>query len=655
MDLTVNGHHEKANFIFSIADLLRGAYRPHEYGQVILPLIVLRRLDCVLEETKDAVIRGAKTLDVENKDPILRRYAKQTFYNTSPLDFRRLLDDPAHIAGNLREYIAGFSPMAFDTFQAFGFERHIERLEADDLLFLVLRGFAGIDLHPDKVSNTEMGYIFEELIRRFSEQSNETAGEHFTPREVVKLMVDLLFIEDDELLREKGIIRTLYDPACGTGGMLSLAEEYLRELNPTARLEAFGQELNSESWAICRSDMMIKGQNPENIVAGNSFTKDGHTSRQFDYLLSNPPYGVDWKKDQTYIVAEAAKGDQGRFGVGLPRITDGSFLFLQHMVSKWRPPEVGGSRLAVVFNGSPLFAGDAGSGESEIRRWVIENDWLEAVIALPDNLFYNTSISTYIWVLTNRKRSERRGRVQLIDGSLLFQKMRKPLGEKRKAITEPQIAELVRTYADFAEGPGSLVFDNQDFGYRTITIERPLRIRYEATEAGLLAALSNSAVEEEAALGNVALLDRLQSTWSELEAHGAFSDVEQAAAVVDVALSDQSKPIRKAMTSALIVRDELAPVVLKKGKPVGDPYLRETALVPLKEDPVAFFAREIQPHLPDAWVEAGKSRIGYEIPFTRHFYRYTAPGAFDELGEEIRVIESEISRLLRRVVDMGDE
>jgi type I restriction enzyme M protein len=479
-DTAIKNH---ASFIWSVADLLRGDYKQSEYGKVILPLTVLRRLDCVLEPTKAALLDRAKKLGgrVENIEPVLCAVSGEQFYNTSKLDFGRLLDDPAQLAGNLRAYIAAFSPGAQDVLDKFRFDTEIARLDQADLLYLVISKFAAIDLHPDTVSNLEMGYLYEELIRRFSELSNETAGEHFTPREVIRLMVNLLFAEDDDLLSKHGAIKTLFDPACGTGGMLSVAEDHLREMNPTARLEVFGEELNPETYAICRSDMMVKGQDASHIVRGNSFSEDGFQGRTFDYMLANPPFGVEWKKVEDTIRREAEKGFNGRFGAGLPRINDGSFLFLQHMISKMKPVEEGGSRLAIVFNGSPLFTGAAGSGESEIRRWIIENDWLEAVVALPDQLFYNTGISTYFWVVTNRKRPERRGKVQLVDARGYWTKMRKSLGDKRKELSTEQIAEVTRLYAGDTDGEKVKVFANESFGYQRITVERPLRLRWEVT------------------------------------------------------------------------------------------------------------------------------------------------------------------------------
>ena len=474
-----------AAFIWSVADLLRGDYKQSEYGKVILPLTVIRRLDCVLEATKQAVLGKHKLLTgrIENMEPVLQAVAGQQFYNTSPLTFTKLLDDPDTIADSLQLYIGGFSETARDIIDKFDFSVQIERLRRANLLYKVIGKFADLDLHPDAVSNIEMGYLYEELIRRFSELSNETAGEHFTPREVIRLMVNLLFIDDEDVLTKPGIVKTLCDPACGTGGMLSVAEDHLRSLNPQARLEVFGQELNAETYAICRSDMMLKGQDASHITYGNSFSEDHFEGDRFDYLLANPPFGVEWKKVEAEVRKEAAtKGFGGRFGAGLPRINDGSFLFLQHMISKMKRPEDGGTRLAIVFNGSPLFTGAAGSGESEIRRWIIENDWLEAVVALPDQLFYNTGISTYFWVVTNRKAPERRGKVQLVDAREYFVKMRKSLGEKRKEISGSEIDEITRLYGDFAEGEKVKIFPNEAFGFMRITVERPLRLRWEVTQ-----------------------------------------------------------------------------------------------------------------------------------------------------------------------------
>ncbi len=656
-----------AAFIWSVADKLRGVYKQSEYGRVILPLVVLRRLDCVLEPTKAAVLERAESLKgrVENVEPVLCSVAGQQFYNTSRLDFRRLLDDPGNVAGNLRAYVAGFSPAARDVIDRFGFDSQIARLAEKNLLYLVVSQFAEIDLHPDAVSNLEMGYLYEELVRRFSELSNETAGEHFTPREVIRLMVNLLFVEDDDLLRKPGIVRTLYDPACGTGGMLSVAEDYLRELNPEARLEVFGQELNDETYAVCRSDMMLKGQDASHIVPGNSFSDDGHAGRTFDYLLANPPFGVEWKSVERVVRDEhATLGFRGRFGAGLPAINDGSFLFLQHMISKLKPLEEGGSRLAIVFNGSPLFTGAAGSGPSEIRRWIVENDWLEAVVALPDQLFYNTGISTYFWVVTNRKHPERRGRVQLVDAREHWVKMRKSLGEKRKAISPEQIEEITRLYGAFEEGERVKILPNETFGYQRITVERPLRVRYTGDGAGERLEASKAFAkladgERERVAGAVASLAGLSAT-----------DPREAVGAAVTANGKLSKAEEKALLEALAVRDpDASPVAGKGGAPEPDPELRDQENVPLPTGPVTFepdpserlasepyrraveeyMVAEVLPYVPDAWVDHAKTKIRYEIPLTRHFYRYVPPRPLEEIDAEIRALEEEIQELLGEV------
>jgi type I restriction enzyme M protein len=653
-----------AAFIWSVADLLRGDYKQSEYGKVILPLTVLRRLDCVLEPTKAAVLDRAQKLKgrIENVEPVLENVAAQRFYNTSPLDFRKLLNDPGQLAGNLRAYIAAFSPGAREVIDKFDFDGQITRLAGDDLLYLVISKFADIDLHPSVVSNLEMGYLYEELIRRFSELSNETAGEHFTPREIVRLMVSLLFAEDDKALADPGAIKTLFDPACGTGGMLSVAKDYLIEHNSTARLEVFGQELNDETYAICRSDMMLKGDDPSRIVCGNSFSEDGHQGESFDYLLANPPFGVEWKKVEDTIRTEHdTLGFRGRFGAGLPRINDGSFLFLQHMISKMKPVKDGGSRLAIVFNGSPLFSGAAGSGESEIRRWIIERDWLEAIVALPDQLFYNTGISTYFWIVTNRKRPERKGKVQLIDAREYWVKMRKSLGEKRKEISPEQINVITRLYADFTEGEHVKIFPDEAFGYQRITVERPLRLRWEVPPE---------------------VIEQLTVTkqWKKLAAHEQ-ADLEtrlnglvgvMATKRKDMAskLGSLPKGIDKQVWDVFSVRDSDAPIITgRKGDPQPDPELRDNENVPLPAIPVSwesdpterlasleygtsveqYVEREVLPYVADAWVDHEKTKIGYEIPLTRHFYKYVPPRPLEEIDAEIKALENEIQRLVAEV------
>ena len=659
-----------AAFIWSVADLLRGDYKQSEYGKVILPLVVLRRLDCVLEPTKAAVLERHEALKgsgIENVEPVLCAVSGEQFYNVSKLDLPRLLDDPPNIEANLHAYIQGFSEGAREVLDRFNFAVQIERLDKAKLLYLVVSRFCEIDLHPQTVSNLEMGYLYEELIRRFSELSNETAGEHFTPREVIRLMVNLLFIEDDEVLAKPGVVKTLYDPACGTGGMLSIAEDHLRALNPGARLEVFGQELNDETYAICRSDMMLKGQDASHIHPGNSFTEDGEKNRRFDYMLANPPFGVEWKKVEEPIRREHEKlGFEGRFGAGLPRINDGSFLFLQHMLSKMKPVAEGGSRLAIVFNGSPLFTGAASSGESEIRRWIIENDWLEAVVALPDQLFYNTGISTYFWVVTNRKRPERRGKVQLVDAREFSVKMRKSLGEKRKEISPEQIGEITRLYGALEENDKVKVFQNEQFGYQRITLERPLRLRYivdDETGDRLAASKAYQKLSESDKESLRAALNNL---------HGlSTTERKEALAGFTAALGSLDKNNEKAILDAIAVPDPDAPIIAKKGEPEPDPDLRDNENVPLPEitvnyepDPMARLASaeyrqaveryvraEVLPFVSDAWIDHTKTKIGYEIPLTRHFYRYQPPRPLPEIDAEIRQLEHEIQALLTQVTE----
>ena len=565
-----------SSFIWSVADLLRGDYKQSEYGKVILPFTVLRRLDCVLEKSKPAVLAEFEKRKATkiNPEPFLLKKTGHLFFNTSPLDMKKLMGDQDHIKENLYAYTQGFSPNVRDIFEAFEFHTQIDRLAKTGLLYLVTEKFAGIDLHPDSVSNAQMGVVFEELIRKFAEISNETAGEHFTPREVIRLMVNLLFIEDDDALTKPGVVRSLYDPTAGTGGMLSVGEEHLAALNPDARLVMYGQELNPESYAICKADMLIKGQDIGNIIQGNTLSDDGHPGKTFDYQLSNPPFGVEWKKIEKEVRKEAEQmGFEGRFGPGLPRVSDGSLLFLLHLISKMAPAKDGGSKFGIVLNGSPLFTGGAGSGESEIRRYVLENDLVEAIIALPTDMFYNTGISTYVWIVTNRKPARRKGKVQLIDASSFWQKMRKSLGSKRKELSPEHIEEITRLFGKFKEVtkdgvPISRIFKNEDFGYRTITVERPLR-----DEAG------------------------------------------------KVVLAAKGK---------------------QKGKPQPDADLRDTENVPLSEDIHDYFKREVLPHAADAWIDDEKTKIGYEIPFNRHFYVFKPPRALAEIDAELKTVTDRI-------------
>lgn len=653
----MEGFNDKVAFIWSVADILRGDVRQHEYGQFILPFVVVRRLDCVLEPTRGEVLAKAKSLagKVTNVDPILKRAAKAPFYNLSPLTFTDLLNDPSNVGKNLRSYISGFSQDAADVLEKYRLSERIDTLDKAGLLYQVVAKFADINLHPAMVPNEAMGYIFEELLRRFSEMQNETAGEHFTPREVIKLMVNILFSEDEAALAGPSPVRTMLDPACGTGGMLSTAQEHLDELNPEAHLEVYGQELNPETWAICRSDMLIKGENPDNIVLGNSFTADGFANERFDYLLANPPFGIDWKKYADPIVAEAEdQGMDGRFGAGLPRVSDGSFLFLQHMLGHMKPVigGSGGSRLAIVFSGSPLFSGAAGSGESNIRRWIIENDWLEAVVALPDQLFYNTGISTYFWVLTNRKTPERQGKIALIDARAAATKMRKSLGNKRHYFTDETIAELTRLYADAPHladtdnEPRVKVLPNEAFGFQRITVEQPLRRRWAITDDAL-AALGESKPWVKYAATQASFAG--ESGTSPADVVGVYVGKEYATEADLVAELGPviSAPVAKQLAKVAAVADPAASIITdRKGIALPDPDLRDYENVPLGEDVDRYLKREVHPYAPDAWIDHSKTKIGYEIPLTRHFYVYTPPRPVAEIDKEIAERETRIRELL---------
>ena len=693
-------HGELATFIWSICNLLRGPYKRNEYRKVILPLTVLRRFDSVLAGTKEAVLAADEgyTGDSANvRTELLERASGRPFYNTSRLDFERLLYDPNQIAQNLSRYIATFSPNVREIMQRFGFEEHIARMDERNLLFQVVQAFANVDLSPERVDNVQMGYVFEELIRIGAEQANEEAGEHFTPREVIRLMVSILLSPEPDL--GKGhVVKTIYDPACGTGGMLSVAEDYLLEHNSEANPRLYGQDLNDDAWAVCTSDMLIKGENAENIIRGDTFTEDGYERDSggrrwtFDYMLANPPFGVEWKQQKQFIEREhATLGDQGRFGAGTPRINDGSLLFLQHMLSKTQPVDDGGSRIAIVFNGSPLFTGDAGGGESNIRRWTIENDWLEAIVALPDQLFYNTGISTYIWVLTNRKEPRRQGKVQLIDGRQFSVKMRKSLGNKRNELSQEQIDDLTRIHGAFEDGETrdlpyedpvtheqltrprvvSKVFDNKDFGYRKVTVERPLRLNFAATEEriariederafqnlGTSKKRASAAHDAEVAEGQ-ARQDAIRGLLRSLADETGGEVVRDRESFVEVLRGAESAAgvklsaaERKAVLSALGERDPEADVCRdRRGNPEPDTELRDTETVPLSDDVDAYIAREVLPHVPDAWVDESKTKVGYEIPLNRHFYVYEPPRPLEEIESDLQALEQEIAGLLSDVV-----
>ena len=589
MSLSANVN-EKAALIWAIADKLTGVYKPHEYGEVILPLTVIRRFDCILADTKDAVLEKYEHVkNLPMKDILLRNVSGKAFYNTSKYTFERLLDDPDNIEANFRDYLNGFSENVLDILEKFRFDGQITMMANKGILYIVIKEFTSprANLHPDVISNLEMGYIFEEIIRRFSESHNEDAGQHYTPREVIQLMVNILFYDDNDVLSGNNVAKTLYDPACGTGGMLSVAEEYLHQLNSSTELMGFGQELNDQTFAICKADMLIKGNNADFIKDGNTLSDDQFEGQTFDYILSNPPFGREWKNEKSAVEKEAKKGFAGRFGYGLPAASDGQMLFLMTAIAKMKDRNQGGSRIAIIHNGSPLFTGDAGSGPSDIRKYILENDLLEAIIALPNDIFYNTGIATYIWVLSNKKTgTKREGKVQLINANglyekrrkalgnkRLYEKRRKALGNKRNDIPESAIQEITQLYGDFRTSEISMIFNNEDFGYTKIVVERPLC-------------------------------------------------------------------------------DEKGQPILKKGKKQPDSSLRDTENVPLKEDIDQYFAREVLPFAPDAWIDRKKSKVGYEIPFTRYFYKYEAPRPSAEIMAEILELETELSGSLEEVFDL---
>lgn len=674
----MNNHHDRANYIFSIADeVLRDDIARGKYPDVILPFCVLRRLDCALEPTKDKVLKRQEeltTAGIANPDKQLRRASGHSFYNTSKYTFPKMLEDPKNVGKNLRAYINGFSDNIRDIIDKFKLRGMIDTLEEKGLLFMLIQKFCDpkCNLHPDVVSNHDMGYVFEELIRRFNEQRNENPGEHFTPREVIKLMVHLVFDPDRDKLKQKGVLRSIYDPACGSGGMLSVAKEYLLlEINPDATIRLFGQEVNDETYAICKSDMLIKGddQDAENIMPDTSFSHDGHPTKQFSYMLTNAPYGKDWKKEKEFIEAEASRGMAGRFGAGLPRISDGQLLFTQHMLSKMETVEAGGSRIAAVNNGSPLFTGDAGSGESEIRRWIMENDWLEAIVSLPTQLFYNTGITTYIWVLTNRKASNRNGKVLLINGGatkkvngeeveVFARKMKKSLGDKRNELGDEHIAELARLAGEFKETPYSKIFKTTDFAYRKITVERPLRLNFQTAPDRI------TRLTEETAFKKLkdAEQDAIRAMLKKMDGSRLWKDrakfAEELDDAIDKAELKLKAPVKTAILNALGQRDETAEICRDAdGKPEADAELRDYENVPFEEDIQKYFDREVRPHVSDAWINEevrdekdGKAgKVGYEINFNRYFYQYEPPRPLKDIEADISAVETDIMRMLKEV------
>ena len=718
-------HGEVISFLWSVADLIRDTFRRGKYQDVILPLTVLRRLDCVLAKSKEKVLKRQAELKgkgLQDLDAQLRRASTFAFYNTSRYDFDKLLADAPHLAANLRNYIAGFSPNMREVLEKFDFDNTISKLDEAGLLFQVVERFKNVDLHPDRVDNLTMGTVFEDLIRRFNEALNENPGEHFTPRDVVHLMVDLMLAGDENRLRRDGVVCSVYDPCCGSGGMLMITKEHITvglrkngdllrpAINKAAEIHLFGQEVNPETWAVSKSDLFMKepkGQDADNIAYGSTLSNDRHAGKTFDYLIANPPYGKDWKRDENAVRAEHERGVAGRFGAGLPRISDGQLLFLLHMLAHTKDPKDGGSRIAIIMNGSPLFTGDAGSGESEVRRFILEHDLLEALIALPEQLFYNTGIATYVWVVSNRKAPARKGKVQLIDASHfdqdtkrgLFAASVKSLGDKRREIPMDRAQDILRILSEFKDGETrtfskdgkddavviSRVFPTTHFGFRKITVDRPLRLNFQASpdriarldEEKAFQALAQSkkkgaAGAKEQAAGRV-LQDEIRALLRGLP-NTLVRDRDEFERVLDTAAKNAglnfSAPARKAVLSALSERDESAAVCRdKEGNPEPDPELRDTESVPLPvgKDPVdvdgvpasvrAFFEREVKPHVADAWIDTSKrdekdghvGLIGYEINFNRYFYRYVPPRPLEEIESDIRAIEGDIMRMLAEV------
>jgi type I restriction enzyme M protein len=698
-------HGEIVSFLWGVADLIRDTFKRGKYQDVILPLTVLRRLDCVLADTKEKVLRRQAELKgkhLENLDPQLRKIAGFAFYNTSRYDFEKLLADAPHLAANLRNYIAGFSPNMREVLEKFDFDNTISKLDEAGLLFQVLERFKNVDLHPNRIDNPTMGTIFEELIRKFNEALNENPGEHFTPRDVVHLMVDLMLAGDEKDIRAKQVIRTVYDPCCGSGGMLMIAKEHITvglrkngdllrpPFNKDAEIHLFGQEVNPETWAVSKSDLFMKdptGRDADNIAYGSTLSNDRQAGRPFDYLIANPPYGKDWKRDEDAVRAEHERGASGRFAPGLPRISDGQLLFLLHMLAHAKPRQEGGSRLAIIMNGSPLFTGDAGSGESEIRRFILESDLLEALIALPEQLFYNTGIATYVWVLTNRKAPARRGKVQLIDATSFWVPMRKSLGDKRREIPLERSQDILKLLADFRDGETrtvtkdgksedvvvSRIFPTSHFGFRKITVERPLRLNFQASPERI------ARLEEEKGFQGLAQSKKKGAAGAKEQAEGRalqeqirkllsglpdrlIKDRAEFERLLDAALGSTkvklSTPARNALLSALSERDEKAVICRDEdGNAEPDPELRDTESVPLAESIEAFFDREVRPHVPDAWIDRAKcdpkdgqvGLVGYEINFNRYFYRYTPPRPLELIEGEIREIEKDIVAMLAEV------
>lgn len=652
---TETNYRQISNTIWNVANHLRGSWKAHEYQDVILPLTVIKRLDAALEPTKPKVLERFNELDGKVHDlRILCRASGYKFYNTSPFTLKKLLENPTHIAKNLRKYINGFSENVQEIINKFDFEKQLERLEGSNILYLILQEFEKIDLHPDHVPNHVIGLAFEDLIRRFAEQSNETAGEHYTPRDVVRLMTALIFSGEEKELAKPGIVKLLYDPACGTGGMLTVAKEYIQnQFNKNAKIHLFGQELNSVTYAIAKADMLLKGEDAENIKGGDkehdkasTLSNDQHPDKKFDYILSNPPYGVEWEKDKGAVLNENQRGTSGRFGAGLPRISDGQLLFLQHIISKFKPKAEGGSNAAVIFNGSPLVTGEAGSGESEIRRWFLENDYDKAIVALPEQLFFNTGIATYIWILSNRKSLDRLNRIQLIDARSMKHQLRKNLGNKRYEITEEDIVKIVSLYENFSESENSKIFSTEDLGYRQVVIQQPLRLKFDINKK-LLDSLKNSEdINDDIykcleTLSGKIFMDRSEFLQS-IEKEFARKNIKSTKKLINTIVSKTGE------------RDKNAKICIdSKGNKEPDKSLKDTERVPLKRDIYEYFKKEVEPFLPDAWIDEnicdlkdGKVGIvGYEIPFNHYFYEFYPPRDVPEIKKEIKNISNQLPAL----------
>lgn len=682
-----NNHQQIANTIWNTAEILHFQFNKTEYKDVILPFTVLKRLDTVLEPTKDEVLQRFTELDgrVQNLS-MLHKITGYKFYNTSPYTLKKLLDEPTQLSINFKTYLKGFSPNVQEILEKLEFDRRLKKLASGNQLYLLIQEFENINLHPDVVSNHDMGLAFEELIRKFNESANEEAGEHYTPRDVVRLMTALAFAEEEDLLKGKNVVRTLYDPACGTGGMLTVGKDYITStLNKDAHVYLYGQEINGKTYAICKADMLLKGEEPDNIKGGDddhdqasTLSNDQHKDKKFDYIISNPPYGVDWQKDKDHVEAEYERGEKGRFYPGLPRVSDGQFLFLEHIISKFKSPEEGGSDAAVITNGSPLFTGDAGQGESEIRRWIMEKDYLDTIIALPGGLFFNTGIGTYIWVISNKKPKERKGKVMLIDAREMKTSLRKNLGDKRVEISENQANEIINAYKDYKEIDGGKIktklFNSTEFSYRKITIEHPLQKNFEITEERLERLMAENAFMKLATSEKTNLVENAKEIKEGEQKQEAILAMLRAMPkekwmhpnkfmkALDEAIKRGnlvlSVPLKNAIKKSLGEHDEKAEIVKKaNGDVEPDPDLRDYEYVPHGEEIDEYFKREVEPYVNNAWInrtvkddkdkEVGK--VGYEINFTRYFYEYESPRPLEEIDGEIHQLEEEILKTLKEL------